>query len=163
MNNRALPVALPTGPIAPAPGDGKSVARPVAGPVVPLTVTPGNSDELLGGASTGSAHGDAIASRVLVKGEPVPAPPGRADDFVWRRGNDTNAALPVAAAAAAASASASAMPEKRPAEQMKSGAGGRASQTLAEKPKVARQPPQQNAPRPPQPVRRSADPLGWLR
>ena len=166
MNNRALPVALPTGPITPAPGDGKSVARPVAGPVVPLTVTPGNSDELLGGASTGSAHGDATASRVLVKGEPVPAPPGRADDFVWRRGNDGNAAMPVAAvpaAAAAASASAAATPEKKSAEQPKSGVGGKTSQTVAEKPKVARQAPQQNAPRPPQPIRRSNDPLGWLR
>ena len=74
MNNRVVPVALPSGPIAPAPPDGKPAARPLAGPVVPLTVTPGNSDELLGGAGTRPAHGDAIATRVLVKGEPVPAP-----------------------------------------------------------------------------------------
>ena len=41
MSNRALPVALPSGPIAPLPADAKSAVRPLAGPVVPLTVTPG--------------------------------------------------------------------------------------------------------------------------
>jgi hypothetical protein len=97
MNNRSLLVSLPSGPVAPLPADGKSAARPLAGPVVPLTVTPGNSDELLGGSGSASAHGDAIATRVLVKGEPVPAPPGRADDFAWPRGGDPNAPAPVAA------------------------------------------------------------------
>ncbi len=88
MSNRALPVALPTGPVGPVPADAKSTVRPLAGPVVPLTVTPGNSDELLGGAGSQPVHSDAIANRVLVKGEPVPAPPGRADDFVWPHGSD---------------------------------------------------------------------------
>ena len=50
MSNRG-PVALPSGPVGPVPAEAKSTVRPVAGPVVPLTVTPGNSDELLGGAS----------------------------------------------------------------------------------------------------------------
>ena len=71
MNNRVTPVALPLRPIAPATPDGKPAVRPLAGPVVPLTVTPGNSEELLGGAGSSSPHGDAIATRVLVKGEPV--------------------------------------------------------------------------------------------
>lgn len=97
MNNRSLQVSLPSGPVAPLPADGKSAARPLAGPVVPLTVTPGNSDELLGGSGSASAHGDAIATRVLVKGEPVPAPPGRADDFTWPQGGEPNASAPVAA------------------------------------------------------------------
>ena len=46
MSNK-VPVAFPAAPIAPVP-DTKSNVRPVAGPVVPLTVTPGNSEELLG-------------------------------------------------------------------------------------------------------------------
>src|SRR5450756_1588800 len=40
MSNRALQVSLPSGPVTPVPADGKSVARPLAGPLVPLTVTP---------------------------------------------------------------------------------------------------------------------------
>ena len=88
MNSRATPIALPTGPLAPVAPDGKPAARPVAGPVVPLTVMPGNTDELLGGAGNSSPHGDAIATRVLVKGEPLPAPAGRADDFMLQRSND---------------------------------------------------------------------------
>jgi len=158
MNNRALPVALPIAPIAPAPADGKPAARPVAGPVVPLTVTPGNSDELLGGSGTNAERGDAIATRVLVKGEPVPAPPGRADDFGWPRANDVNGPPVAALSAAATAASASATPEVKPADP-KSGAAGKTTQNAPEKPKT--QPhPQNNAPRP---VYRSANPLGWLR
>jgi hypothetical protein len=109
MNSRATPVALPTGPLTPVAPDGKPAARPVAGPVVPLTVTPGNTDELLGGAGNSSPHGDAIATRVLVKGEPLPAPAGRADDFMLQRSNDEP--VPPAAAAPASGALASAPPE----------------------------------------------------
>jgi uncharacterized protein len=109
MNSRATPVALPTGPLTPASPDGKPAARPVAGPVVPLTVTPGNTDELLGGAGNSSPHGDAIATRVLVKGEPLPAPAGRADDFMLQRSNDEP--VPPAAAAPASGVLASAPPE----------------------------------------------------
>jgi len=86
-----LPVALPSGPIAPQPG-GKSAVRPVVGPVVPLTVITGNTDQLLGGGSSRPIYGDAIANDVLVKGEPVIPPPGRADDFVWHHGGDANSA-----------------------------------------------------------------------
>jgi hypothetical protein len=77
--------------------------------VVPLTVTPGNTDELLGGAGNSSPHGDAIATSVLVKGEPLPAPAGRADDFMLQRSNDEP--VPPAAAAPASGALASAPPE----------------------------------------------------
>src|SRR5450830_167311 len=153
MSNRALQVSLPSGPVTPVPADGKSVARPLAGPLVPLTVTPENSEELVGGSGTGSAHGDAIATRVLVKGEPVPAPPGRADDFAWPRGGDANAAQPVAAAPAV---------DKMPAEP-KSGTTGKTMQDAAAKPKLQREPPQNNAPRPARRIQRSGDPLGWLR
>ena len=109
MNSRATPVALPTGPLAPETPDGKPAARPVAGPVVPLTVAPGNTDELLGGAGNSSPHGDAIATRVLVKGEPLPAPAGRADDFMLQRNNDEP--VPPAAAVSASGALASGPPE----------------------------------------------------
>jgi hypothetical protein len=169
MSNRALQVSLPSGPVAPAPGDAKSAVRPLAGPVVPLTVT-GTSEELLGGSGSGTAHGDAIATSVLVKGEPVPAPSGRADDFVWPRGSQANAAQPVAAvpaAAAAASASApaasayteppAAATARKPAET-KSSAAGKTTQNAAPKPR-----PQREAPRPPQPVRPTGGPFGWLR
>ena len=167
MNNRSLQVSLPTGPVAPLPADGKSTARPLVGPVVPLTVTPGNSDELLGGASNSAPHGDAIASRVLIRGEPVPAPAGRADDFVWPRGSDANAPQPVAAApAASAVAPAAAITPrttppatavKKPAEP-KSSADAKGTQSGAVKPK----PLQDNPPRPPQAIRPSG-PFGWLR
>jgi hypothetical protein len=153
MSNRALQVSLPSGPVTPVPADGKSVARPLAGPLVPLTVTPENSEELVGGSGTGSAHGDAIATRVLVKGEPVPAPPGRADDFAWPRGGDANAAQPVAAAPAV---------DKMPAEP-KSATAGKTTQNAAAKPKLQREPPPNNAPRPARPILRSGDPLGWSR
>src|SRR5450830_457983 len=153
MSNRALQVSLPSGPVTPVPADGKSVARPLAGPLVPLTVTPENSEELVGGSGTGSAHGDAIATRVLAKGEPVPAPPGRADDFAWPRGGDANAAQPVAAAPAV---------DKMPAEP-KSATAGKTTQNAAAKPKLQREPPPNNAPRPARPILRSGDPLGWSR
>jgi hypothetical protein len=103
MSNRALPVALPSGPLAPVPG-GKSAVRPVTGPVIPLTVITGNSDQLLGAAGTRPVYGDAIANDVLVKGEPVNTHPGRADDFVWQHGSDANGAgKPVSTGAAPAS------------------------------------------------------------
>ena len=153
MSNRALPVALPVAPVAPLPAEGKSVARPLVGPVVPLTVTPGNSDELLGGSGAASAHSDSIAARVLVKGEPVPAPPGRADDFVWRGGGDANAALPVAAVSAAATAAAPV--EKKPPEP-KSAIAAKATENTATKPKPQRPPQPRN-------TERSFLPPGWLR
>ncbi|HVZ53229.1 MAG TPA: DUF459 domain-containing protein [Pseudolabrys sp.] len=103
MANRG-PIALPSGIIGPAPGEGKPAERPLAGPVVPLTVTPSNSDVLLGGAGSANARGDAIATQVLIKGEPVNAPPGRADDFVWPRGSVRPAPPPPAKPTAAAPA-----------------------------------------------------------
>jgi uncharacterized protein len=113
MSNRGT-MALPSGPLGPLPGDGKPTVRPLAGPVVPLTMTSGNSDTLLGGGpAQQAARPDAIATGVLVKGDPVSPPSGRADDFVWPRGDD--AARAAAAAAAAASASAPAIVPAKPA------------------------------------------------
>jgi len=171
MNSRATPIALPSGPLTPVVPDGKPAARPVAGPVVPLTVTPGNSEELLGGAASGSPYGDATASRVLVKGEPVPAPPGRADDFVLQRGSDSNAP-PVAAAPAGALASAPAetartepapTPEKK-STTSKSDAAGKTTQNSTPKPKSLPPPKQDDVPRPPRDIFRSGNsPFGFFR
>jgi hypothetical protein len=70
---------------APAPSGG--TPRPLAGPVVPLnaSVEPSKAATLLGGAAPQQSIADAVASRVLVKGDPMPAPAGRADDFAWPR------------------------------------------------------------------------------
>ncbi len=180
MSNRALPVALPSGPVGPVPADAKSTVRPVAGPVVPLTVTPGNSEELLGGAGSQPVHSDATANRVLVKGEPVPAPPGRADDFVWPLGSDGKSVPPVASApaapASAAEPAANAVARTEPpaaagkaAEEPKRGAARTNTQNTAAKPKLTHpaetrpRPPQRDVPRPPQPIQRSGGPFGWLR
>jgi hypothetical protein len=60
-------------------------ARPLAGPIMPLMSESGaRSDELLGGNAWQPAA-DALAAKVLARGEAVPAPAGRADDFAWPR------------------------------------------------------------------------------
>ncbi len=169
MSNR-LPVALPSGPVGPVPTDTKSKVRPVAGPVVPLTVTPGNSEVLLGGAGSQPVHSDAIANRVLVKGEPVPAPPGRADDFVWPLGSDGKSVPPVASAPAAPASVAEpaakavarteppAAAAGKPLQQPKRGAAGTTARATAAKPRIERpvlnrpEPLQSDIPRPPAPI-----------
>ncbi len=83
MTNRVTTLTFPTGPFGPVPGGAKSTVRPVAGPVLPLTTITTTSDVLLGGAGMRPARTDATASRVLVKGDAINAPPGRADDFSW--------------------------------------------------------------------------------
>lgn len=86
MSNRAVPVALPTGPLGPLP-DGKSGVRPLAGPVIPLTVTPVSNEALAGAPGRHRVHGDTIAADALVRGDALSAPPGRADDFAWPPGS----------------------------------------------------------------------------
>jgi uncharacterized protein len=84
----AAPTALspPEPTQTPAPGEPTQVpARPLAGPVVPLTGTHSDSGELLGGAPSKPSSPSPLATRVLVKGEPINAPTGRADDFAWPR------------------------------------------------------------------------------
>jgi hypothetical protein len=105
--NRAVPVALPVpepAPVAagtPAARPSGPAARPLAGPVVPLTIlTAGSGDELLGGGPVRGTQPrpappiDPLASRVLTKGEAVPAATGRADDFGWPRGASRAAVEP---------------------------------------------------------------------
>ncbi len=85
----AVPVALPAPeepapPVAAARPGNATIARPLAGPVMPLTAA-AEADELLGGGSARQAAADPIAARVLMRGEQTNAPAGRADDFAWPR------------------------------------------------------------------------------
>src|SRR5215475_988744 len=90
MINHAVPVALPMpdqGAQSPSAKVGTPIQRPSVGPVVPLTAVNVGSDELLGGPREGNRPPatDTLVSRVLVRGEPILAPNGRADDFSWPR------------------------------------------------------------------------------
>jgi hypothetical protein len=85
--NTATPVALPA-PEPAQPQSGKPGGpRPLAGPVIPLTASIGGGNELLGGAGSRAAGSDPLVTRVLVRGEAITAPAGRADNFVWPRGS----------------------------------------------------------------------------
>jgi len=168
MSNRG-PIALPSGPVGPVPAEGKSKVRPVAGPVVPLTVTPLNSEELLGGGSSQPVHRDVTADRVLVKGEPVPAPPGRADDFAWPLGSDAKAAQPAASVPTAPAANALARTEPaaaavKPPQVPKHGVAGKTSQTTGAKPRIVHpvetraRPARNDIPRPPAAIPNAGSP-----
>ncbi len=83
LTNPAVAAPAPA-PEASAPAK-PGAARPAVGPVVPLTADGGGqAGDLLGGGRTASPSSeDPVAASVLVRGDPLPAPPGRADDFVW--------------------------------------------------------------------------------
>jgi hypothetical protein len=126
--NRAVPVALPapeplTGPGGARPGG--TSGRPLAGPVVPLTVSTGGSDELLGSARSTRAAVDPIAAKVLTRGEPMSAPSGRADDFSWPRG----AARPAAGEPTAALPLPQSLPEAVPSAPVQPPSQGKGSPT----------------------------------
>ncbi|NVO16180.1 MAG: DUF459 domain-containing protein, partial [Rhodoplanes sp.] len=100
MTARATPVALPveepaktpepakpgTGPATASPA---GTARPLAGPVITLSGVPipaEGDEQLVGGTrQTQTAALDVVAAKVIQKGEAIPAPAGRADDFAWPR------------------------------------------------------------------------------
>jgi len=92
LNSSPVAVAIPVEAKAPtsalevASGKGGiSKARPLFGPAVPLIPEgSGESEELLGGNAR-SKITDAVALKVLEKGEAMPIPAGRADDFAWPR------------------------------------------------------------------------------
>ena len=90
LANPVAPV-VPQSPQASAPvTPGK---RPAIGPVLPLTASGGggrhlngvDGGNLLGGGSQPGPipSEDPTAKSVLVRGDPLPALPGRADDFAW--------------------------------------------------------------------------------
>jgi hypothetical protein len=95
MNNRAAPVAVavPAEPKETKESKAEAAAakaagphaRPMSGPAVALIAERAvESDELLG-SNTRQPANDAVAAKVLVRGEPIAAPAGRADDFAWPR------------------------------------------------------------------------------
>jgi hypothetical protein len=134
----ALPVPVDPGAQAPNAKPGSPAQRPAAGPVVPLTALNAAPEELVGGGRAGAS--DAAASRALTKGEPVGAPIGRADDFVWPRGSARNAP-PTGSDAAA--------PEPAPAPAPDAGAKSTADSSQADS--AAEQKPAQRRPRRPNP------------
>jgi hypothetical protein len=109
-----------------------------------LTAPRGAGDALLGGPPTRNTVADSVATRVLVKGEAIEAPAGRADDFAWPRRDIVTAtgvlppdpvepppkvepaavAAPGTPAAAAPAKQASTPRRERRAEQQPSGGGG---------------------------------------
>jgi hypothetical protein len=107
MVARATPVALPAPePQQQAPArPGGPVPRPVAGPVIPLTVVNAPAEELAGSGPARASAPDPAASRVLVRGEAAPSTSGRADDFSWpRAGADDSSIIPAAVTPAPAPA-----------------------------------------------------------
>ncbi len=87
LAGRSGPIALPSEPATPdtSAEPGKPAPRPLAGPIVPLVAASISTDQLLGGPGSRPAAVDALAAKTLVKGEPLTAPAGRADDYAWPR------------------------------------------------------------------------------
>jgi hypothetical protein len=76
-----MPYGVDQGPITPG-------TKPIAGPVLPLTMPFGQARGLEGATQNTRAIPAAIdpnAAKILVDGVPVPAVDGRADDFRWPR------------------------------------------------------------------------------
>jgi uncharacterized protein len=97
MANPVVPVALPVPEAtAPAAAATPGAARPAVGPVLPLAATgTGEGGDLLGSGSRPSpASPDPTAASVLVRGEALAAPAGRADDFTWPRSSSSASAKP---------------------------------------------------------------------
>src|SRR5262249_11541838 len=121
MTNQGVPVALPVPDATPAGANAKSGGsqRPSAGPVVSLTPAKAAPEELVGASRPSKQPApsgtDATAARVLVRGEAISAPSGRADDFSWPRGSaaivEPTEPLPPEAAAPAAD------PKAKPGQQ----------------------------------------------
>lgn len=86
LAGRSGPIALPSEPATPdtSAEPGKPAPRPLAGPIVPLVAASISTDQLLGGPGSRPAAVDALAAKTMVKGEPLTAPAGRADD-AWPR------------------------------------------------------------------------------
>jgi hypothetical protein len=178
MANRAVPVAMPAPDVAPQPQlpqavkPGVPAPRPLAGPVFPLGSVSGGSDELLGGSAARPASLDPVATAVLVRGEAMTPPPGRADDFSWPRGDLISSDSPTVPGVAAIPASSATQPNgaRRTATTSSSSTQGNAGP--ADPQRQHRSAPgfeqrvfgDRAAPRPPAPVGPSAfNPFGLFR
>ncbi len=166
LASRSGPIALPVEPATPDANavPGQPAPRPIAGPILPLVASSVGTDQLLGGPGSRPASVDALAARTLVKGEPLAAPAGRADDFAWPRreigreqakeqGKSDQPVASTAPDGTVPAAAAPAAPPKPPARKQ-----FRPAQT--EQPQIrdffggfgAPPPPRQIAPRPPGPA-----------
>lgn len=87
LAGRSAPVTLPTEPATPEAATKPTgpAPRPLAGQIVPLVAAQLSPDKLLGGAGAKPLSADPLATKTLVKGEPLAAPAGRADDYAWPR------------------------------------------------------------------------------
>jgi len=93
ISSHVAPVALP---VETAPAAKPGTPRPDVGPVLPLAAS-GESGDLLGaGGRPSPPAADPLAAKVLSRGDPIPAPRGRADDFSWPRPADNANASAVA-------------------------------------------------------------------
>jgi hypothetical protein len=183
MSNR-VPVALPSGPFEATPSESRPTERPLMGPVIPMSGTPKvkekDSDNLLGAPGSSPTLGDAIATKVLAKGETVAAPPGRADNFAWTNGSQTKSApagpetpiadqpkpeAPVAAQPKAVPSALASAPADMKQQERKKGSAGKLAQPKPAKhstpPQItAPRPSQDDVPRPPMPIEPSDGPFG---
>ena len=118
---RSAPVVLPTEPATPDANalPGQPDPRPLAGPIVPLVASSFGTDQLLGGPGSRPVTADAQAVRVLVKGEPLSAPAGRADDFAWPRREIGHAKSETPVASASLESNARAPPPAKKASPLK--------------------------------------------
>jgi hypothetical protein len=165
---RSAPITLPTEPATPDANaqPGQPAPRPLAGPIVPLVASSVGTDQLLGGPGSRPAAVDPLAARTLVKGEPLAAPAGRADDFSWPRREigreQAKGETPVAAATpggtivppAPAAAAIQTPPKPKKPRQIQSGPPG-LRELFGGFGNAPRQP-QPQGPRPPRNVGRSA-------
>src|SRR5947209_5980158 len=87
LGAHSAPIALPSEPATPDANavPGQPAPRPLPGPVLPPVAPSVGTDHFPGGPGSRPAAVDALAARTLVKGEPLAAPAGRADDFAWPR------------------------------------------------------------------------------
>ena len=107
-------IANPSAPVLPSPQAAApakpGTARPAVGPVLPLTAA-GGGGQMISGGEAGSLLGaggksgpvaseDPTVKSALVRGDPLAAPPGRADNFAWPQANTAASASPQAAPAA---------------------------------------------------------------
>ncbi|MGY2908092.1 SGNH/GDSL hydrolase family protein [Bradyrhizobium sp. URHC0002] len=115
---RSAPIVLPTEPATPdaSARPDQPAPRPLAGPIVPLVASSVGTDQLLGAPGARQVAMDAQAARLLIKGEALSAPAGRADDFAWPRREigrgGTKGETPVASASLDANARAPAASPK---------------------------------------------------
>jgi hypothetical protein len=117
MANPIAPVALPLPEAsAPAVAAPSGAPRPAIGQVLPLAAThTGEGGDLLGaGARQSPASADPTAASVLVRGEALAAPAGRADNFTWPRSSAGASAKPAQSKPASSSAAITPVPSTSP-------------------------------------------------